>query len=412
MSPEELNNWLRGVAEEVSATRSNYPINVVRGCPIPFFGNILTARVLTVGVNPSNTEFRKERLWREPLNHLNWQARLLNYFNFPDVPAHPFFETWSICLRSLGLTYCEREAAHIDVSPRPTIPMLSDGVDKLEFRKMAEHDVKWFFELLSRLPQVQLLLVAGPIPAANGTKQQLAEFIARQAGMHGANWIEDRPLPRLITLGHPEGIPIFVCPFEPNVNGCFAMIRQVDRNREILRPFAAQRNGSIPILPTHMDWPSLIGNFMLNFGTLDHLVFAFLKDRIPPEEFEQVKKWHFKDRLSRIAKYLKDADCPQDDQEAFTEWLMCLEPVREVRNHLAHGHMYMRTDVKNQRPVVTVLKAKDLDTGLLPNSKHIQFSELLSALTSLTSLIEGFLRLRDSLAQNPSELRASLRPLD
>ena len=34
--------------------------------PIPFFGNIKSARILTVGVNPSNGEF-KNRGWPEKL---------------------------------------------------------------------------------------------------------------------------------------------------------------------------------------------------------------------------------------------------------------------------------------------------------------------------------------------------------
>jgi hypothetical protein len=56
MNEKELNEWLCTLANEVKQTKSDYSRNVVRGCPIPFFGNILSARVLTVGVNPSDME--------------------------------------------------------------------------------------------------------------------------------------------------------------------------------------------------------------------------------------------------------------------------------------------------------------------------------------------------------------------
>ncbi|MDX2079951.1 MAG: hypothetical protein SFU53_04145 [Terrimicrobiaceae bacterium] len=41
----------------------------------------------------------------------------------------------------------------------------------------------------------------------------------------------------------------------------------------------------LQILPARWDWPSAIGNFILNFGSLDYLVFVFLKDHLPAAEF-------------------------------------------------------------------------------------------------------------------------------
>ena len=61
----------------------------------------------------------------------------------------------------------------------------------------------------------------------------------------------------------------------------------------------------VPILPDRLDWPSAIGNFLLNFGTLEYLVFVLLKDHLQPEEFDRVKEYHLKDRLNRIQQQLK-----------------------------------------------------------------------------------------------------------
>ena len=240
MDHQELTEWLRGLAGEIRRTKRGYPDNVLRGCPIPFFGDVLKARVLTVGVNPSSGEFAQSRLWGNTLVVPHWQERLLNYFNWPEVPAHEWFETWSISLELIRVSYSAGSAAHLDISPRPTKAMFKNNdTNHPEFRAMVEHDVKWFFELLSKLPQVQLLLVAGPIPRANGTKQQLADFIRREAENHGTEWDGVEPMPMLITPSCPEGIPVFVCPYEPKVDGLYAMVRQVHRNRELLRRASA-----------------------------------------------------------------------------------------------------------------------------------------------------------------------------
>jgi len=150
------------------------------------------------------------------------------------------------------------------------------------------------------------------------------------------------------------------------------------------------------ILPDQLDWPSAIGNFLLNYGTLDYFVFVFLKDHLPSDEFETVKEWHFKDRVNRIAQYLKDEKYPAGQQTEFARLIERLEPIRELRNHIAHGHMYCRVDTVSRKQTVTVFKAKDLDTGFLPDSKHVEFPELLAALGALNGLIEEFDRLAGS----------------
>ena len=393
MPEETISQWLLKLNEAVEQTNHHYPLNLVPGWPIPFFGDVLRARVLTVSVNPSDQEFNSDRRWDAITNPEQWQTRLLNYFRISGVPPWCWFDTWSICLDLIGRAYAAGDAAHIDISPRPTTPMLDQQTDTTEFRGMVEHDVKWFFQLLDHLPQVQLLLVAGPIPRANGQKQQLADFIHEQAGRHGAKWRQTDPLPTLVTPGHPTGIPVFVCPYEPKADGLYAMVRQVYRNRKILRRLSAPGMSSVPIMPARLDWPSAIGNFLLNYGTLDYFVFVFLKDHLSSDEFGRIREWHFNDRLKRIAQYLKDEKYPADQQTAFARLLERLEPIRELRNHLAHGHMYLRFDPETLKPRVTLFKAKDLDTGLLPESKHVEFHELLTALATLTGLIEEFQRL-------------------
>ncbi|HWV98764.1 MAG TPA: hypothetical protein VNZ64_03625 [Candidatus Acidoferrum sp.] len=145
---------------------------------------------------------------------------------------------------------------------------------------------------------------------------------------------------------------------------------------------------SAPILPAQLDWPSAVGSFILNFGTLDHLLFVFLQDHLPPDEFATGKQWHFKDRLSRIAQYLKEAGYPAAKQTAYATLLTFIEPIRALRNHIAHGHLYLRIDPKTQTPALTLFQAKDLDKSLTPDSNHVAFDELLTASETLTRLNE------------------------
>ncbi|MEY4918395.1 MAG: hypothetical protein RL616_2308 [Verrucomicrobiota bacterium] len=145
-------------------------------------------------------------------------------------------------------------------------------------------------------------------------------------------------------------------------------------------------------MPARLDWPSAIGNFLLNFGTLDYLVFVFLKDHLSSDEFAIVREWHFKDRVTRMGEQLKAANYPADQQATFARLVERLNPIRELRNHIAHGHFYLRFDPETQKPIVSVFKAKDLDTGFLPDSKHLEFTELQAALSTLTELTEGFKR--------------------
>ena len=148
----------------------------------------------------------------------------------------------------------------------------------------------------------------------------------------------------------------------------------------------------VPILPGRLDWPSGIGNLFLNFGMLEYLVFVFLKDHLTSEKYETVKEQHLKDRLAKITRYLMDQSYPAEMQASFEELRQRIDPIREIRNHIAHGHLYVRMNAETQLQV-TVFRAKDLDTGLESTSRHIEFSELVSALSALTKIIEEFKRI-------------------
>ncbi len=140
-------------------------------------------------------------------------------------------------------------------------------------------------------------------------------------------------------------------------------------------------------------WASAIGCFMLNFGTVEYHTFAFLEKELPPEEFQRLKKLHLQDRLGRIAKYMKEKDFPVSEQEAFDRLVQDIAPVRDLRNLLAHGHLYGRFDPESLSFTVVVSPAKDLDEAHLPTTRSAEFEEIRSALNTLQQLLEPLSRL-------------------
>ncbi len=177
----DYSRFLGEVMADVAATDSRFAALKrigLRTYPIPFFGRIDTARVITVGANPSPGEFEGER-WPVTADAAYVSARLLGYFESGARP-HPWFDTWRDALRQLDVSYETGEAAHVDVSPRATIPM--GQVSEIDlFLEMARTDVKWLFRLLSILELPRMLLLAGCVTK----KRYIIRFLRESASSHG-----------------------------------------------------------------------------------------------------------------------------------------------------------------------------------------------------------------------------------
>ena len=145
-----------------------------------------------------------------------------------------------------------------------------------------------------------------------------------------------------------------------------------------------------PLMPARLDWPSAVGNFLLNFGTLDMGVLDFLKSILPPEEFAKVRDWHLRDRIKVIMKHLQSGRYSRAQMEAFERFLNRLEPIRELRNHIAHGTMRLGLTADQNTWEVTLSLPRDIDGTYSPDARHLSFDELTKALSELTGLIEEF----------------------
>jgi len=161
-----------------------------------------------------------------------------------------------------------------------------------------------------------------------------------------------------------------------------------------------------PILPDRLCWSSAIGNFIINFGMLDYLVFEFLELCLPPDQLPKIKDEHFQFRIGRIKEHVSRSGYPAKKKERFKKFFDRLEPVRELRNHIAHSHLLVRQAEDTKSLVMTLSLPRNLDAAYSPESRHLAYSELEKALGYLTKLIEEFKQLTDH-AGSESETKQS-----
>lgn len=229
-----LQNYLGGVLHHISQTAAPYEPLFWPGVswhPIPFSGNVLDARVLTVGINPSASEFISRRVPVET-NALGLEQQLVSYFA---RESHSWFETWSEALRSLGVSYRDG-AAHVDLSPRATKSMSSfkDAEGAKLYTQMLETDVCKFFELLTHCRSARALMLAGCTP-----KGYVNEFLISVAPRHGfrlEGQAETRGEGRVgfYRLYGPAGfeLPAFFCSVSPSGRNKDILVERVRAHRE------------------------------------------------------------------------------------------------------------------------------------------------------------------------------------
>ncbi|HEY5233184.1 MAG TPA: HAD hydrolase family protein [Verrucomicrobiae bacterium] len=155
-----------------SLYRPNHPV-----IPTPFFGEIETAEIATVAVNPSSKEFDGERGWSFPMTSEKLAVRLVNYFRQWNPPPHAWFTRLETKLRLEGHSY-HFDTAHIDLSPRATRSMRSFKLQPGNFLNMVNADAgKWFLVLLRLAKRLRVIRFdeAGIISAAG--KKSLAQHI-------------------------------------------------------------------------------------------------------------------------------------------------------------------------------------------------------------------------------------------
>jgi hypothetical protein len=148
--------------------------------PLPFFGDLENAEVITIAVNPSPTEFKSERGWICGLTPEQLTYRLVTYFT--RFPHKWFLYVEEIDLIPEGNSFF-RNAAHIDLSPRPTKIMRNFRTDPnlwKKFQEMLLHDArKWLLDLLAIPKNLKKVHLLHRVPATETKITQPLELFVR-----------------------------------------------------------------------------------------------------------------------------------------------------------------------------------------------------------------------------------------
>jgi hypothetical protein len=141
------------------------------------------------------------------------------------------------------------------------------------------------------------------------------------------------------------------------------------------------------------DWRRTIGTFILNFGHLEYLVTVFLKDNLEHAEYTRFAERLLKDRVARIAKYINEGDYSQAKREEFALLVKRLDPVRTLRNHIAHGYMCWNMADPGGTPWVSIVLPKNVDQEHLSETRHLKFDDLRASVADLDKVIAAVDRL-------------------
>jgi len=229
--------YLEQLTNYVKNTDHNHSENYEKGLityPIPFFGNIETAKILTVGVNPSNGEF-KNRGWPEKLSTQSLAERLLNYFSLETIPPHPWFRDWDEAVNILNHSYKKGEVAHLDLSPRATIPM-GQAPNQIKFLDMVKKDIEWFFRILPLCRNAKLLMMAGSVTK----KYYINNLIQEQAEEHGFDLLfkfkgsGQGPTCIHKLKGNNLNLPVFFCGVSPSARNSQLLVQRINERKEKL----------------------------------------------------------------------------------------------------------------------------------------------------------------------------------
>lgn len=141
--------------------------------PIPFFGNLLTAKVVTVGLNPSDGELLA---WPQTVDVNVLESRLLHYFDNPEFPPHPWFQPWVEALDELGVSYSAASAVHVDLCPWAT--RRASSLPEHKFTQLVLESLATFVRCMQLTSNARLVIMAGAV----NRKYYINEFLASERG--------------------------------------------------------------------------------------------------------------------------------------------------------------------------------------------------------------------------------------
>jgi hypothetical protein len=224
-----VQRYVRLTAPRYAALRKSYLVTH----PITCFGNPAKARVVTVGLNPSDGEFEKGKWPEEEISHTELATRCEEYFSDPPT-HHKWFNPWIEGLSKLEMSYSN--AVHLDLSPRATRPVseFKQAWEQTLFLEMVERDLWTFFGSLELCRHAEWILMAGTVTG----EYYINEFLHRYAPDYGYRL--DPPFTRIpgdgktcfhTLTGRGRSLPVFFCSVSPSAKKPELLPQRLEKNR-------------------------------------------------------------------------------------------------------------------------------------------------------------------------------------
>ena len=230
---DELLDDLIKVAASVRSTYADLFDPEVPTIPIPFFGAIESAQVVTIGLNPSDGELRG-RNWPASLQPQTLHVRLAQYFSNHAAPPHAWFGTWIEALALIGVSYGSAAAAHVDLCPWATKPM-STLPEQQRFTRLVEESVPWFTRCLRLAVKARLVLLAGAVNKGAYLNEFIRGANAGGLRLEGIPKRQGKAFVCMHTL-HLDGraMPAFFCSVSPSSRTKRLLPLRVAEHRKLL----------------------------------------------------------------------------------------------------------------------------------------------------------------------------------
>jgi hypothetical protein len=147
------------------------------------------------------------------------------------------------------------------------------------------------------------------------------------------------------------------------------------------------------MLPCRWDWPSSIGSFLLQFGHLEFLVSVYLQNRLPADGFEAVRRKPFDEQVQCAGELF--AATPER-REAYGQFRQQLDPLRKLRNQIAHGTMHVVLRPDESVPAAGIVQTRDQSACCSRETEMVTLPKLCEQLQALSGALTEFQRLTDA----------------
>ncbi len=134
-------------------------------------------------------------------------------------------------------------------------------------------------------------------------------------------------------------------------------------------------SGLRAVLPQRLDWPSVIGLFILNFGNLELALVNILKLRSKPESKKAVIKKSFHEKI-RCLEHLAESHSSMAEKRAqWKDLIVRMDAIRDLRNHLSHSTLVhsVSEDLKSLKQVLCLTQDVSADAA---DALRVTFEEL------------------------------------